>query len=324
MSKEVDRRGFIKTSVLASSAGVLASLEEKSLLAQGAANAAGPKPAGKEMPTGKIGDLKISRLIIGGNLISGFAHSRDLIYVSSLLNNYFTDEKVLDTLQIAEENGVNTAILREDDRCAKLLDRYWKERGGKLQWIAQCYPKEDDPVGSARKAIDRGAVAVYAHGGIGDSMVEKGRLDVLEKTVALVKQNGLPAGLAGHKLAVPMAVEKAGIGVDFYMKTLHHDEYWSATPKAERPEQGLPDHDNMWATDPTETIAFMKSVKKPWIAYKTLAAGAIHPQKGFEFAFQNGADFICVGMFDYQIVEDVIIARNAISKIKDRPRPWMA
>ena len=29
--------------------------------------------------------------------------------------------------------------------------------------------------------------------------------------------------------------EEAGVDVDFYMKTLHSDNYWSATPEAERP-----------------------------------------------------------------------------------------
>jgi len=36
---------------------------------------------------GKIGRLSISRLICGGNLFSGFAHSGDLVYVSSLLKH---------------------------------------------------------------------------------------------------------------------------------------------------------------------------------------------------------------------------------------------
>jgi hypothetical protein len=50
----------------------------------------------KDMPSGKIGDVEISRLIAGGNLISGISHSRDLIYVSDLMNNYFTEQKILD------------------------------------------------------------------------------------------------------------------------------------------------------------------------------------------------------------------------------------
>ena len=60
----------------------------------------------------------------------------------------------------------------------------------------------------------------------------------------------------------------------------------------------------MWCLNPEETIAFMKSVSKPWVAFKVLAAGAIPPSQAFPHSFKNGADFIAVGMFDFQIKAD--------------------
>ena len=55
-----------------------------------------------------------------------------------------------------------------------------------------------------------------------------------------------------------------------------------------------------------------------------LAAGAIKPEDGLKYAFTNGADFVCLGMYDFQIVEDVNIALDTLSQVKDRQRPWMA
>ncbi len=66
----------------------------------------------------------------------------------------------------------------------------------------------------------------------------------------------------------------------------------------------------------------MEQVDRPWVAYKVLGAGAIHPVQGFRYAFQNGADFICVGMFDFQVAEDVTLAREAAGKSRSRRRPW--
>jgi hypothetical protein len=277
------------------------------------------------MPTGKIGDVTVSRLIIGGNQFSGWSHSRDLLYLRDLFKAYATEEKVMDTFQVAEESGVN-AMISGDSRH---LRKYNKERGGQIQWIAQVHPKVNDVTTNIKHAIDQGAVGAYVQGGVGDSFVKGGRVDLLGEAVAFIKDRGLIAGIGGHSVEVPMAVEKAGIRPDFYMKTLHHGNYWSATPKDKRVEFNVDsgsaqDHDNIWSIAPEKTIEFMKGSATPWIAFKVLAAGAIHPREGFKYAFDNGADFVCVGMFDFQVREDAIIARQAVSAAAGRPRPWRA
>jgi hypothetical protein len=80
----------------------------------------------------------------------------------------------------------------------------------------------------------------------------------------------------------------------------------------------------MYCRSPEETIAYMKGLQEPWIAFKVLAAGAIRPKAGFQYAFEGGADFLCVGMFDFQVREDAIIARQILSGEVKRARPWCA
>jgi hypothetical protein len=277
------------------------------------------------MPLGKIGDVPISRLIIGGNQFSGWSHSRDLKYLRDLFKAYATEKKILETLRAAEDNGINTIITAG----SAYLGKYWKDLGGKMQWIAQVHPKTDDVTSDIQRAIDAGAIGAYVQGGVGDSFVKGGRVDLLGKAVDFIKSQRALAGIGGHSLQVPIAVEKAGIRPDFYMKTLHHDQYWSATPKEQRVEfnvdsNGPQDHDNIWCITPQKDVEFMQTVARPWIAFKVLAAGAIHPREGFKFAFDNGADFICVGMFDFQVRENAIIAKDAVARAQNRQRSWRA
>ena len=319
MSDEtMGRRGMMKTSVLASAAAAAAALtlEERILLAakDAPAPATPSKPAPGTMPTGQIGTLRISRMILGGNLISGYSHSRDLVYVSALMKQYNTEKRILDTMELCEAKGINAFLSNPTPHTLKMTSTYWKQRRGKMKWIVDCRPNPKDIAGHMKPIIDAGAAAVYVNGHWAEHWVQQGKLDAFQEFIDVAHKNGLPGGVGSHLLDVPVAVEKAGIKPDFYMKTLHSKKYWSAEAKKE--------HDNIWCRKPAETIAFMKNVTAPWIAYKTLAAGAISPSVGFKYALQNGADFLCVGMFDFQVETDAKILNGLFIRGIKRDRPW--
>jgi hypothetical protein len=201
-----------------------------------------------------------------------------------------------------------------DENTLRILRTYWKNRGGKIQWLAQIDIRGKDTETAVKQAADNGAIGAFIHGGAGDDYVQQGKVAALGEAVQAIKARRLIAGIAGHSLEVAKACEAAGVNPDFYMKTFNSKRYWSAGP--------MPRNDSVWEETPEETKGFMEKMKRPWIAYKVLGAGAIHPKEGFRYAFYYGADFVCAGMFDFQVEEDAGFAREAIEKARNRPRPW--
>jgi len=321
MTGKFNRRNFVKGAVLTSaSLCAVISNQTEAAQAQGSSSELPPMPSPKaSLPTGKIGKVEFSRLMLGGNLIGGYAHSRELQYVGTLMKRYNTEAKILETLELAETHGINCINTPVWDNNV-FLEKHWK-RGGKMKWIAQAKVGPNYSLDFFKKAVDMGASGVHMQGHVSESMIEEERIDVIAKSVELVKSQGVAAGVGAHGLRVIMECEKAKIDVDFYVKTLHPLKYPSAPKPGETDRWGLGRWDNCWCNNPEEVIEFMEDVKKPWIAFKVMAAGAISPQFAFKYAFDSGADFILAGMFDWQVIEDANIAREAVASAK-RTRPW--
>ncbi len=292
-----------------------------------AAAAESEEAAAGGMLFGKLGEAKISRLMLGGNLVSGYMHARDLKYVNCLFRAYVTEEKIFETFRLAEENGINTVL----ESGANLIYKYNKERGGKMQIIPSIHPEIGQVAGKLNAEIaqnvDNGCAALYVWGVAGDKLTQLKRVDLIAEAVELTKQHNIPIGVGCHSLEVVKACEEQGIPCDFYVKTLHQDNYFTATPQPLRKEYIWLDggegwDDSMWCINPEETVEYMAKVKKPWIAFKVLAAGAILPRSGFAHALDSGADFLGVGMFDFQIAENCDMFNRLAQRAQQRSRPW--
>jgi len=282
-----------------------------------------------EIPKGKLGPHQIARLVAGSNLINGYAHARDLIYANSLFKAYNTEKKIFETLMMCEQAGIN--CFNSGMNSVKLLAKYRKLTGSKMLVVAQAGAGKEDIYENINLAIDLGIEIIQVHGGSCDSLVKDNQLDVIEKMLNHIRGQGLVAGLGAHAIDSLVICEENGIIPDYYMKTLHHDNYWSAHPREFREPFEVVSgnnrdrdryHDNLFDTYPDRTIEFINRVKVPVMGFKVLAAGAIRPKDGFKYAFENGADFICVGMFDFQVVDDVNICIDVLQNLQNRKREW--
>jgi hypothetical protein len=222
--------------------------------------------------------------------------------------------------------------------------KYNQDCGGNLQTICAFDVTTEDNPDSIKKKLEmylkNQVRLIYIWGCAGDLLTRDKRIDQIGMAMETACKAGMICGIGGHSSSVVVECEKQGLKPAFYVKTFHHDQYWSATPKETRknycwyPNNGAKysytgatqDHneyqDNMWCLDPEQTSEIMKKVTVPWVGFKVLAAGAINPTSGFKYAIQNGADFIAVGMLDYQVEEDINIFKGLFARGIERERPW--
>ena len=272
----------------------------------------------------QIGKVKLSRLLLGGNMIGGWSHARDMRFYDRLVKAYFTDERVFRNFRIAEACGVNTILT--NPALMRVINRYWREEGGKIQFISDCGYK-GGVVKGAIVSVENGASMVYLHGGYADQMaVAKKDWRFFREYLDESRKLGVPVGIGCHRLkTVKFCVEHDCLP-DFWMKTVHRVDYPTARLNEPdgKPMAGLGVCDNRFVdTDRQEVFDYMATRPEPWIAFKVLGAGIEHPRDAFPVAWKGGADFICCGMYDYQVVEDVNVANGFFTKgLPARARPW--
>ena len=328
MSPNMNRRTAITQSLTATAAGALAWRSSVSNVfaddsaATLTANTASTPVNG--MPMGQIGKLKVSRILLGGNLLTHFTHSRDLRDVYNLAAHYNTDEKIMETLALAEQHGINTLSMHNPKHPMSVLKKYRKQ-GGKIQWIICPTAAVEDQMeaytAEVKELVDAGCEAIYLWGVLADPLVSQHRIDLIIKAVEAAKSLGVPSGVGCHDLRVVEECEKNGVPADFYIKTFHHHNYPTA-PKPEQAQRPGFRSPRLLVQGPARDDRTDEEREKPWFAFKVMAAGAIPPKDAFHYAFSNGADHILAGMFDFEIAEDVEIAKEGVAAAVTRARPW--
>ncbi len=165
-----------------------------------------------------FGPHQISRLIVGGNPVSGNSHwskamDRDMM-------DYFTSMNVKRLLRRCEESGINTWQSRGDRHILRLLHEY-RQEGGRIQWIAQTASEIDERRNIAEIAAEK-PIGIYHHGSRTDKFWAAGAIGKVEDTLKAIRQTGARVGLGTHIPEVIDYVECRGWDIDFYMTCLYN------------------------------------------------------------------------------------------------------
>jgi hypothetical protein len=242
------------------------------------------------MDSTTIGDLRLSRLLLGSNPFSGFSHQG--VDRDERMVHHYTVARIKETLFEAERLGITGFVARTDFHVMRMLLEY-RDEGGKLAWLAQTCPEVGDSEACVRRAARGGAVGCHIHGGVMDHLVANGCAAEVAGAIALIRAMGMRAGIAGHTTAVFEWAEQH-LDVDYYMCC-----YYNPTPRANDPEHVHGAVEEFREEDRRAMTDLIQSLSRPAIHYKILAAGCNEPEEAFAYccARMRPQDLACVGVF---------------------------
>ncbi|MBI4877292.1 MAG: hypothetical protein HY822_21910 [Acidobacteria bacterium] len=287
----------------------------EALLAAASPLAVSAPPGG--MPRVRIGKHEFSRLMAGGNPVSGNSHQPGRL--SREMRDYFTAENVKKMLRACEQAGINTWQSRADRHIMRLLNEYRLE-GGQIQWVAQTASELADIPRNIRECAGLGAAGVYHHGSSTDSLWAAGRIQEVRERLKVMRDAGVLVGLGTHIPAVIDHAEEKAWDVDFYMTCIYNLSRTKeeASRVAGRPVEG----EFFWEPDRVEMLKRVKQTRKPCLIFKVYGAGRrcgsaedMRAALRQVFEYAKPSDCLVVGMFPKhkeQVRENCALVREAL------------
>jgi hypothetical protein len=295
----------------------MSSLSRRELLmAAGAAGASAALAATETIPTIKLGRHTVSRLIVGGNPVSGNSHTSSTL--DRAMRDYFTAANTKKLLARCEQAGVNTWQSRGDRHILRLLNEYRLE-GGRLQWIAQTASELADIPRHIRELASAGAIGVYHHGSQTDKFWRAGQIETAREMCKVMRDAGVQVGLGSHIPEVIDYVESKAWDVDFYMTCVYNI---SRTKEEQEQVAGRKLEGQLfWDPDREKMLARVRQTAKPCLIFKVYGAGRKcgSPAEMLDalrlvFRYAKPVDAVVLGMFPKekeQVTENCRLFREA-------------
>jgi hypothetical protein len=269
------------------------------------------------LPTIDFFGHRVSRLICGGNPLSGFSHfsgdmDREMI-------DHYTMPNIQALLAECWRQGVTTFQSRGDRHQMRAYHEH-RLGGGQLHWIAQTASEFSSMRSNIAEIARYGAIAIYNHGTWTDNSWHKGNMDSVLENVKIIKEHGLPAGVGTHIPEVIDHIEGEGWPVDFYMACAYNlARGYKSAPAV---DQDAYARDKFMPEDPPRMAEVVRRTPKPCLFFKIMAASrnCTTPEAtraALQFAFDHikPTDAVVVGMLQKhknQVAENAGFVREIL------------
>lgn len=283
------------------------------------ASAAPASSPAAPLPSIRLGDHRVSRLIAGWNPIAGYSYMGP--FMDRHMREYFTLERTVAFLQDCERNGVTAWQLDHAEKAVAAM-RTLREQGSKMQ----CLCLHADAASIKKVVTDLAPIAIVHHGGVTDRLFREGKSGKVRDFVARVHDAGVLAGVSAHNPDCIKRIADEGWPVDLFMTCFYYLTRPAETLKKMAPAKTLQiAHYNFFASDPLRMTEVARQVDQPCLGFKILAAGRHCAREqevaeAFKFAFDHlkPTDGVIVGM--YPRFQDQVRANAQHTRQFARPR----
>jgi len=262
------------------------------------------------LPTAHFFGNEVTRLIVGDNPNHGNSYIHD-IYTNDEMNDYYTHENTVQMLVQARETGYNTILVLASPKMLEALKAFNSRYGGSLKIIFQTYPPSIDRFAeNIDEMMEFDPIAIYHQGTTGEHLIEIEAIDTYLANMEIIREKGLPSGMAFHDPDNVLRAERENWGADFYVLCPYNlrrnrkgEQSSFITGKSKTELVFHPD-------DRLTMFPIIRDIQKPVIVIKALAGGQILVGKTEEeypaviekymaevYANIKPEDIVCVGVF---------------------------
>jgi len=218
---------------------------------------------------------KVSKLICGDNPFNGHSYITNYI-PGKEMKNYYTEDKILESIHKMEELGINTMLPLADPYIIRILQHY-RNNGGKMNFIFQTYGplmmSYEAAKVSMREMMSVNPIGIYLSGTYTDVRFETNRNHEIIGMLELLKTSAVKTGFGSHRPELIELCEKENWDPDFYFACMYNlrrkregEESGFITGKSKGGVTIVPE-------DRLIALETLKKIEKPIIAFKIFAGG---------------------------------------------------
>lgn len=236
-------------------------------------------------PRTNVGDISLSRLIVGTNWFLGYSHYSSA--KDKLIKSTQTRDKIVDILEVFLEAGIDSVMSPLSPLITESVQETQQRTGKEIKLILTPWfnivpggPPENEPELVIENCKKAGACICMPHQMVTDALMDRmyRKIRFIDKYTSLIRQYDMAPGLSTHMPETIIYADETKVDVETYI------QLYNATGFLMQVE-----------TDWVMNI--INNAAKPVMTIKPLAAGRLLPISGLAFVWNTirERDMVTIG-----------------------------